>query len=820
MSERVSIAIVGGGPAGLAAGVRAAQRGVSHVVLERGQLANTIHRYQKGKLVMAEPASLPLHRELALRFEKGSREDVLASWQQDVRTAGVCLRQGPGCALVRLEGEQEAFRLHLQDGSAVDAERLVLAIGLQGNLRAFGVPGDDLEHVGYQLDDPQEHRGERILVVGAGDAGIENALALADADNDVALANRSAEFDRAKPANRNLIQGAIRAGRIQYHPNSRVLRFEPRAAVLGTQSGEARIECDRVIGRLGAIAPRRFLEEMGVRFPSADAEAVPEVSETYESNVPGVHLIGALAGYPLIKNCMNQGFEVVEHILGEPVEPADEPILREKLAPLGGDTAQVLDRIRGDVPLLAGLTKIQLRELLVDSEIVTPAAGDEIFRRNDFSDDFYSVLDGRVKVIVPRTDADADADLDDDERHFREVELGVGDFFGEGSLLSGRRRSATVVAAAPSVLLETSRYGMIRLSKSVPAVQRVLHATAIDRRLRKLLPGIADREAWTLATGAFLEAYAPGQTVFREGDFSDGLCLVQKGAVTVVRQRAGREVVLNYIQAGNYFGEVGLLAGDMRRTATVRATVHTEIVRLPPQALLPLLDDHPEWREKFERVADDHQISNVQSRGPGSTSGLVEFLMASGAGEATDLLLIDESLCVRCDNCETACAETHGGVSRLDREAGPTFDQIHIPTACRHCENPKCMSDCPVDAIRRHPNGEVYIMDNCIGCGNCAGNCPYDVIQMAAIESEPRPGLLWRLLLGGDGGRIARKGAPREKDTSDAPPKLAVKCDLCRSLPPRRGQGPRAACVASCPTGAIVRVNPREYVDRLVGEGE
>ena len=47
-----------------------------------------------------------------------------------------------------------------------------------------------------------------------------------------------------------------------------------------------------------------------------------EVSELYETNVEGLHVIGALAGYPLIKNCMNQGYEVIEHILGHPVTPA------------------------------------------------------------------------------------------------------------------------------------------------------------------------------------------------------------------------------------------------------------------------------------------------------------------------------------------------------------------------------------------------------------------------------------------------------------------------------------------------------------------
>ena len=106
------------------------------------------------------------------------------------------------------------------------------------------------------------------------------------------------------------------------------------------------------------------------------------------------------------------------------------------------------------------------------------------------------------------------------------------------------------------------------------------------------------------------------------------------------------------------------------------------------------------------------------------------WLQKAGGKEATDLLMIDETLCIRCDYCEKACAETHGGVSRLDREAGATYmtsagSALHLPTACQHCENPKCMTDCPPDALNRDPSGEVWINDaTCIGCGNCIDACP------------------------------------------------------------------------------------------------
>jgi Fe-S-cluster-containing hydrogenase component 2 len=159
---------------------------------------------------------------------------------------------------------------------------------------------------------------------------------------------------------------------------------------------------------------------------------------------------------------------------------------------------------------------------------------------------------------------------------------------------------------------------------------------------------------------------------------------------------------------------------------------------------------------------------------------------------------------VGCDNCEKACAETHDGVSRLDRKAGATFADIHVPVACRHCEQPHCMKDCPPNAIRRLPGGEVFIDDSCIGCGNCQTNCPYGVIRMA-YRDEHRFSLLSWLLLG--------KGPGPGEDPYAAHPanavKKAAKCDACATVK----SGP--ACVSACPTGAAVRLAPRDYVDLI-----
>lgn len=279
----------------------------------------------------------------------------------------------------------------------------------------------------YQLDDPEEYADETIVVVGAGDSAIENALALAR-QNTVIIINRRDEFNRAKEGNLNAILRAIDDGTIQCMYSSAPARVEtrqengkPGLMMIKTLEGEVAVACDRVIARLGAIPPRNFVESCGIRFPNNDPNAVPAVSGEYESNVPGLYIIGALAGYPLIKQAMNQGYEVIEFIEGRAVEPADEPLLRNKFRALPGvvNVNSALKIIKNYIPLLSELTILQLREFMLDSEIRAPKRGEYIFRYNDYTDSLFFILDGEVKVQI------------DPEDPSKDRTLGQGSFFGE-----------------------------------------------------------------------------------------------------------------------------------------------------------------------------------------------------------------------------------------------------------------------------------------------------------------------------------------------------------------------------------------------------
>lgn len=800
MRNHYNVIIIGAGPSGLSAALRAAEHDMSYLVLEASHAAaSTIRSYQRGKLVMAEPRGLPLRSPLP--FAAALRETVLENWENAIAEHQLNIQYES--KVTGISRQPKHLEVELESGKKLTADHVILAVGVQGNLRKLEIPGGDVPQVQYLLDDPKAFQNETIVIVGGGDSGVENALALTGR-NQVIILNRSDDFSNLKESNLTQLMEARQKGALDWLLQTKPQSIEqnssgdfPITLFASTPNGIERIPCHRVIARLGALPSRPLLEKFGVAFPTPDVGALPLLSPSYESNVPGLYIIGALAGYPLIKQGINQGYEVIEHILGNPVESADTSLLREKFASFCDDRGvdDVLVKIQKNVPLLAMLSTLQLRELVLESNILLPAPGDYIFKRNDYSTTFFSVVEGELDVLI-------------DEDGIPDGKLKTGDFFGEMALVSGRRRPGTVRASTRCVLIETPRRVMLKLISSVQSMRRMLNEVAIKSVVQVCIGlSLSEEELNDVASHAILKSFSAGEELFHEGDEADGLYLIQSGSVTVSRIIAGREVVLFYVAAGNYVGEMSLVSGEPRY-ATVRAAVATDAVLIKADRMREIIARNPEIRSALDarylqHLQEQEKRQQMESASDGSgalgsqstQSNLISFLIQQGVGEATDVLLIDESLCVRCNHCEEACAATHGGASRLDRDTGPIFANIRVPTSCRHCEHPHCMKDCPPDAIHRAPHGEVYIDDSCIGCGNCQQNCPYDVIQMAVIKEQPERSL-WQMLLGIQ---------PKQTDTSEGT-KVAVKCDMCKDI----AEGP--VCVRACPVGAALRVNPEELL--------
>ncbi|MCB2087738.1 MAG: NAD(P)-binding domain-containing protein, partial [Sphingomonadaceae bacterium] len=431
MPDRFRVAIVGSGPAGLSAAARAAALGMAHILIEKtDHLSDTIYKYQKGKYVMATPSVLNLRSDFD--FEEGIREDILGTWDRQVEEQKVNVRLNS--EVTEITGETGNFTIKLKGGDTIEAEAVVLSIGTQGNPNLLRVPGGDNPLVQYQLDDPEEYYDEHITVIGSGDAGIENALGLAKdpkQNNIVSILNRGESFARAKKGNVDALMEAEQEGRVLVRRETSPAEVKDGQLVLETRDGQETIPCNRIIARMGSKPPRDFVEACGIEFTSEDRDAFPKLSPSFETTKSGIHVIGALAGYPLIKHCMNQGYDVIEFLNGNAdLKPADEEILEQRFAGLPGGRSvnEWLETFNRQVVILQELSPLQMRELMLESRVHSYSKGDVIFERNAEGSSMFAIAEGSVAVEINPADSSIT------------VPIEQGSIFGEVGLISGRKR--------------------------------------------------------------------------------------------------------------------------------------------------------------------------------------------------------------------------------------------------------------------------------------------------------------------------------------------------------------------------------------------
>ena len=258
----LDLVIVGAGPAGLSAGLAAQGAGLEFVLLEQGNLANTIRRYPNRKIVMAEPIKIPLYGSLWI--SDAPKEALLSVWQTIIETSGLNVHEFE--KVDRIDRQEDGTFITRTPQGAYPSQKVVLAIGKRGTPNHLAAPGHDLPHVLYTLSDAAQYRSCRVLVVGGGDSAAEAAVALGkEPTNQVTLSYRRTEFSRIREKNREALNSAVVAGRVQLMLGSNVREIREGEVLLDCVEGQVRtLGNDYVFAFLGGSSPREFLEKVGV----------------------------------------------------------------------------------------------------------------------------------------------------------------------------------------------------------------------------------------------------------------------------------------------------------------------------------------------------------------------------------------------------------------------------------------------------------------------------------------------------------------------------------------------------------------------------
>jgi putative YpdA family bacillithiol system oxidoreductase len=261
------VLIVGAGPAGISASLRAIESGLRSITIERDEIGGTVAKYPRQKLVMTSPVEFPMYGKFKKR--ELSKEELLELWHKVLQRADFNVRTVEKVDDIRKQ-DDGTFSV-VTDKGAYRAHAVVLALGRTGTPRKLGVKGEELPKVMYRLIEADHYVNKKILVVGGGDSAIEAAMGLGhQRGNTVALSYRKEAFSRIKERNAQRIQDCMRTGKVRVIFNSSPVEIREDSVTLDVNGEHQEIPNDYVWVFAGGTPPNDFLKKIGVAFGMQD----------------------------------------------------------------------------------------------------------------------------------------------------------------------------------------------------------------------------------------------------------------------------------------------------------------------------------------------------------------------------------------------------------------------------------------------------------------------------------------------------------------------------------------------------------------------
>ncbi|GJQ64074.1 MAG: hypothetical protein SCALA702_31270 [Melioribacteraceae bacterium] len=254
------IAILGAGPAGIAAGIEAEKAGISYIIIESSKVFNTIQNFPKGKPIFAEPKNYKQHSEL--KIDDGTKESLLEQLYKIKSYHQLNIKEE--CKISKITEKAGLFELECANQN-FQAQRVLIAIGKSGDSRRLNVPGEDMDKVYNRMFDPADTSGKNVLVVGGGDSALETAIAASNFAKSVTLIYRGNSFARPKEGNLEKFNSLVKEGKIQLHLNTNIQEIKTDKVILNTEAGSEENENDIVFSMIGRELPVSFFRKSDIK---------------------------------------------------------------------------------------------------------------------------------------------------------------------------------------------------------------------------------------------------------------------------------------------------------------------------------------------------------------------------------------------------------------------------------------------------------------------------------------------------------------------------------------------------------------------------
>jgi thioredoxin reductase (NADPH) len=316
------LVIVGAGPAGLAASIAAKQHGLSQVVLEKGVVVNTILHFPLQMVFFTTPELLEIgNLPFVTPYEKPTRAEALRYYRRVVDTFELPIEMGQTVTAVTREDGHLVVTTTTDDGPRRwPARAVVIATGAYDLPNRMEIPGEDLPHVSHYYTEAHAYYRKQVVIVGGANSTADAALEMYRAGVKVTIVHRRDDWGKGlKYWVRPDLENRVKEGSIAARMNARVTRITHRTVEILRGDGAAEsLPAEAVFLLTGYHSDTTLLAHAGVTFDPVELSPTFD-PETFETNVPGVHVIGNVTtgrqtGKIFIENGRFHGKTVVDVI--------------------------------------------------------------------------------------------------------------------------------------------------------------------------------------------------------------------------------------------------------------------------------------------------------------------------------------------------------------------------------------------------------------------------------------------------------------------------------------------------------------------------
>jgi thioredoxin reductase (NADPH) len=289
------VIIIGAGPAGLGCAISAVKRNLEVLLIDKGNIAQSIIDFPINMTFFSTADLLELHDIPfnSMNF-KPNRIEAVRYYQNLVRFFNIPTLTKT--IVQKLERNKTDFNIHYSRAakqSEISSKKVIIATGFYDNANLIGVDGENLDHVSHYYKDPLKHFNQDIVIVGGKNSAVIAALELHRSGANVSIIHRKSNFkESVKYWILPDIENRIAEQSISAYFDSEVSRITTEFVEFKNKNGKNKITADAVYLLTGYHPDTSLLDQIGARYHQDSLE--PEIdNQTLESTIPGLYLAGS-----------------------------------------------------------------------------------------------------------------------------------------------------------------------------------------------------------------------------------------------------------------------------------------------------------------------------------------------------------------------------------------------------------------------------------------------------------------------------------------------------------------------------------------------